>query len=388
MSKKKDSPIKSYKLKNGEVRYKFSTYLGVDSLTGKQKRGSKGGFKTKREADLALARIKLAVANGTYRQERVETYQEVYDLWVVQYEKTVEESTFVKTTGLFRNHILPAMGAYKIEKIHVDVCQKHVNQWASKVKGFSKVKAYAAKVLDFAIKRDYIKTNPFTHVDIPRNIQRNTEEDADWENFYTREQLITFLSCLEKESNYKKYAFFRLLAFSGMRKGEAFALTWNDIDFEKNEIHIVKAISKGKNNRIYLKSTKNKDNRIISMDEETMAILKKWKIAQKRDYFKLGFNTSKSKQLVFSNTKNQHIQPSITSDWLLDIQKRFPVDRITAHGFRHTHCTLLFEAGASLKEVQDRIGHKDVQTTLNIYTHVTKSAKKGAMMKFANYVAV
>ena len=64
-------------------------------------------------------------------KERAETYQEIYDLWVKQYEKTVEESTFVKTTGIFKNHILPAMGAYKIEKIHVDVCQKHVDEWAA-----------------------------------------------------------------------------------------------------------------------------------------------------------------------------------------------------------------------------------------------------------------
>lgn len=389
MSKKKDSPIKSYKLKNGDLRYEFQVYLGVDPLTGNQKNTTRRSFKKKSDAKIALARIKVAVANGTYRQERAETFLEVYNLWVVQYKKTVEESTFVKTTGLFRNHILPAMGAYKIEKIHVDICQKHVDEWASKLKGFNKVKAYAAMVLDFAIKRDYIKINPFTHVFIPTNPKRINVIDKKEvkKNFYTKEELISFLSLLEKESNYKMYAFFRLLAYTGIRKGEAFALTWTDIDFEKNEICIDKAIASG-DKRLYLKSTKNKENRIISMDEETMTILKKWKKKQKEDYFILGFDTSQPTQLVFSNTKNEYIQPSKTSDWLSDIQKQFPVDKITAHGFRHTHCTLLFEAGASLKEVQDRIGHKDVQTTLNIYTHVTKNAKKGAMMKFANYVAV
>lgn len=122
MTKKKVSPIKSYKLKNGELRYEFPVYLGVDKLTGKQMRTKKRGFKTRKEAELALARIKLDVANGTYKQERAETYQEAYDLWVAQYEKTVEESTFVKTVGIFKNHILPAMGTYKIEKINVDVC--------------------------------------------------------------------------------------------------------------------------------------------------------------------------------------------------------------------------------------------------------------------------
>ncbi|MGE7843077.1 hypothetical protein ACQKNX_20105 [Lysinibacillus sp. NPDC093712] len=69
----------------------------------------------------------------------------------------MEESTYVKTTGVFKNLISPSMGAYKIEKIHVVVCQKHVDECASKLKKFRMVKAYAAKVLDFAIKRAIYK---------------------------------------------------------------------------------------------------------------------------------------------------------------------------------------------------------------------------------------
>lgn len=375
-------------MKNGETRYKFPTYLGVDPLTGEQKRSSKGGFKTRREAELALARIKLEVANGTYQQERAETYQEVYDLWVKQYEKTVEESTYVKTTGVFKNHILPAMSAYKIEKIHVDICQKHVDEWASKLKKFRMVKAYAAKVLDFAIKRGYIQTNPFAHVDMRTNHSKKAigaDEDKA-ENFYSREQLKEFLSCLEQESNHKAYVLFRLLAFSGMRKGEALALTWNDLNFKSNELRINKAVSRGKDSRLYLKSTKTGDSRTIKMDDKTMAILKEWKKKQKQDYFILGFNTMQPKQLVFSNAQNEYLQPPKTTKWITHIQKKYKLGKITTHGLRHTHCSLLFEAGASLKEVQDRLGHSDVKTTMNIYAHVTKKAKEEAILKFSSYI--
>ncbi|WP_421662745.1 Arm DNA-binding domain-containing protein [Lysinibacillus telephonicus] len=73
MAKKKVLPIKEYKLNNGEKRYEFPVYLGVDPLTGKQKRTTKRGFKTKKEAELALHRIRLDAANGTYHQERAET---------------------------------------------------------------------------------------------------------------------------------------------------------------------------------------------------------------------------------------------------------------------------------------------------------------------------
>ena len=68
------------------------------------------------------------------------------------------------------------------------------------------------------------------------------------------------------------------------------------------------------------------------------------------------------------------------------IIKKNELKRITIHGFRHTHCSLLFEAGASVKEVQDRLGHSDIQTTMNIYAHVTEKAKEKTAEKFAKYV--
>lgn len=160
------------------------------------------------------------------------------------------------------------MGFYKIEKINVDVCKKHIDEWATKLKKFRVVKAYAAKVLDFSIKRGYLQTNPFALVDMPASANKKAivnEEEA--ENFYTREQLIEFLSCLEKENNSKAYTLFRLLAFSGMRKGEALALTCNDLNFTTNEIRINKALSRGKDNKLYVKSTK-----------QELYVLSKWMI--------------------------------------------------------------------------------------------------------------
>ncbi|MEK4023499.1 site-specific integrase [Sporosarcina sp. FSL W7-1283] len=388
MAKKKKSTIESYKLKNGEKRYMFQIYVGVNPLTGKEQRTTRRGFKTQKEAQLALSRLRLAIDNGTFRKVTAETYRDVYDLWIVQYEKTVEESTFVKTKELFKNHILPAMAAYKIDKINVDICQKHVDEWAAKLKSFRKVKSYAARVIDFAIKRGYIETNPFTYVDMPaaasKKVVVTNEDEA--ENFYTREQLIKFLSCLEQESNYKAYALFRLLAFSGMRKGEALALNWIDLNFTTKELRINKALSRGKDNKLYVKSTKTGEARTIKMDDNTVAILKEWKKKQKQDYLKLGFNTLQSKQLMFSNEHNEYLQPTKTRKWIVHVQDKYELGTITTHGLRHTHCSLLFEAGASIKEVQDRLGHTDVQTTMNIYTHVTNEAKEEAILKFADYI--
>ena len=211
-------------------------------------------------------------------------------------------------------------------------------------------------------------------------------DEDEVENFYTREQLVEFLTCLERESNHKAYVLFRLLAFSGMRKGEALAITWNDLNFTTNELRINKALSRGIDSKLYRKSTKTGVARTIKMDDKTMAVLKEWKKKQKQDYLVLGFNTMQPKQLVFSNEQNEYLQPTKTRKWIIHVQTKYKLATITTHGLRHTHCSLLFEAGASLKEVQVRLGHTDVKTTMDIYTHVTQKAKDEAILKFASYI--
>jgi len=386
---RKTSIIKPYTKKSGEKCYMFKLYVGVDPLTGKEQYTTRRGFKTKKEADLTLARIKLEISKGSFRKQQAETYQDVYDLWIIQYEKYVEESTFIKTTGIFRNHILPALGNYKIDKMNVDVCQRHVDEWATKLKKFRMVKSYAAKVLDFAIKRGYLQSNPFALIDMPKNLKNTYIDDADApENFYTKEQVNEFLKYMGQEANFKAYTLFHLLAYSGMRKGEALALTWKDVNFKENEIRINKAVSRGKDNLLYVKVTKTRTARTIKMDPKTMDTLKEWKKQQRQDYLILGFNTLQQKQLVFSNDQNKFLQPTKTRKWLEHILTKYQLPKITTHGFRHTHCSILLEAGVGLKEVQDRLGHTDIKTTMNIYAHVSQQAKDGAINKFANYMSM
>lgn len=71
---------------------------------------------------------------------------------------------------------------------------------------------------------------------------------------------------------------------------------------------------------------------------------------------------------------------------MLHVQEKYGLRKISTHGLRHTHCSLLFEAGATIKEVQERLGHSDVKTTMDIYAHVTEKAKDEVAQKFAKYM--
>lgn len=122
--------------------------------------------------------------------------------------------------------------------------------------------------------------------------------------YYTREELKQFLECMYDSDNYQGYAFFRLLAFTGMRKGEALALTWNDVDFVSRQITINKTQSNCYD-RLVVQSTKTAaSDRVIFIDQKTMSILKTWQKKQRVELFHLGFNSMNENQLVFASYKN------------------------------------------------------------------------------------
>lgn len=376
------TPIKPYYYANGEKRFMFKIYIGVDPLTGKERSTTRRGFKKQSEAKLTYDRMKYEISTGKFKKQHNKTFKDIYDLWIVDYKESVESSTFDKTVGIFKNHILPAMGDYRIEKINYAICQKHYNEWAKKLARVNMVKSYASKVMDHAIKLEYIETNPFNKVE-------NTKKAKQQKNaiYYTREQLIEFLNAAKSFGKVKYHTFFRLLAYTGMRKGEAFALLWEDIDFNKNTININKAIGYSKKKGLYVKSTKTGDTRIISVDQQTMDILKTWQEKQMEQLQILGFdNINQATQLVFSNNENKHIQPSKTWQWVKDIRTKYNLEHITTHGFRHTHATLLEEAGASLKGIQQRLGHTGKDSTTGTYIHATEKVKSKTLKKFVKYM--
>lgn len=378
--------IEQYTKKDGSTAWLFQTYLGVDPSTGKEKRTTRRGFRTKKEASTALSRLKYEIVEKGFIKQEYYTFKEVYEIWLPQYKQTVKESTFWNTKGLFEHHILPVFSSLRIDKIDVPYCQKAVDKWFNDgLKSYKAIFRYAAKIFKLAFNMDIISTDPTVKVTYP--IKRETSIKSKLPNFYDKQELELFFSCLEKEESPKFNALFRTLAFSGARIGEILALEWQDVDFNTSTLSINKTLTRGENNRLMVDLPKTHTSiRTISMDSRTMAILKEWKSLQARNYLILGFNTSSKKQFVFSNTKNQYINSGKIYKVYVRVVEKYQLKKITVHGFRHTHCSLLFEAGASIKEVQDRLGHSDVQTTMNIYAHVSKKAKENTADKFANYL--
>lgn len=98
------------------------------------------------------------------------------------------------------------------------------------------------------------------------------------------------------------------------------------------------------------------------------------------------FNALSDDQLLFNNKDNGLVRPWLVQSWNRTIAKDTGLKYITVHGFRHTHASLLFEAGTPMQDVKQRLGHSSITTTMNIYTHVTKSEQKKTADNFARFM--
>ncbi|EOK16327.1 site-specific integrase [Enterococcus faecalis] len=373
--------IKKYTKKDGSTAYMFNAYLGIDPLTGKSKRTTKRGFRTQKEAKLALAQLQLEIESGGFVKQDYSRFKDVYELWYAQYVNSVKKSTAQRVEYYFVKQILPIFGELKINKITPAFCQNAVNEWFSTSRSCSALKIYTSKVFGFAINQHLITDNPMNRIIMPR--KQRTLPKLKEQKFLDKEQLNNLLSVIQSNETYQSFVMFRLLAFTGIRKGELLALVWEDINLQEETLSINKSVSSLIDGPIITSTKTIASERKISIDPPTLDYLKIWKLKQKKLLLSRGIRVkSNDRQLIFSNQKNEILY----HNYLKEILDKYPEYQITVHSFRHTHSSLLFEAGASIKQVQERLGHADIKTTLDIYTHVTKSVEKDTPNIFLKYM--
>ncbi|MFW7361753.1 tyrosine-type recombinase/integrase [Vagococcus fluvialis] len=375
--------IKSYKTKDNLTRYFFNVYVGRNPKTGKNVYRKRQGFKTKKQAQIALAELlKDIEENGLFNETKVMTFKDLYDMWLKQHRLNVKPSTIATNRRFVEGHVLPHLGDMKLDDITVVYCQKLVNEWYEEYKQYPYFRKVTAQIMRYGEAMEIMKGNPMAKTILPRK-----KEEEKKLQYYTKEELQHFFECLEQYGNYKQLAFFRALAFTGCRKSEILSLQWEDIDLFNKTVSIGKTLAIDENLDIIIQTPKTSSSvREISLDDETIKILSRWRSIQREEYFQMGFNTTSDKQFVFTNVRNELYYPQIVNDWLKYLIKKYKLPKITPHNFRHTHASLLLQAGIPVKEVSERLGHKDIKITLEIYSHVMPEEAEKTANKFANFV--
>lgn len=367
------------KKNNGQVAWMFKGHIATDPRTGQKVNTTRRDFNTRQEAQQVHDELAYEIKYQVKKTSDM-TFEDLYEEWLTHQRSSVKPSTVAISVRFAKNQILPEFGKLKLTNISVPYCQKVLSKWHAKYKMWDSIRKQTGQILAYAVSMEYIDSNPMR-----KTIRSKHKEYEEKRKFYTKYELNTLLDAFRDSGNTKQYAFVRLLAYTGMRKCEVLALQWKDIDMFNKELNVNKTVAIDENKNIIIQTPKTKGSRrTISLDKGTLAILNDWKIQQRTEYLKLGYNTGSEEQHVFTTLKNTLYIPNTVDDWLRYILKKYNLPRITPHGFRHTHASSLLEAGGSVKVVQQRLGHENSKVTLGIYAHITNNAPNKTGQKLVN----
>ncbi|MEN2765793.1 tyrosine-type recombinase/integrase [Ornithinibacillus xuwenensis] len=389
------------RIKSGQVRWECVSD-GPPKANGSRNQITRRG-KTMKEA-------KVKVLDEIKRQEHTQidsktaktfSFESVASQWYDLYKLTgIKKGTLAKRRKEIR--ILNRhLGKFIIGNITHDLYQKVINQLFEHYESTTLQGIHSAgnMIFKFAKKRKWIIENPASEIVMPKKRKTIDEikQDSIEEKFLDHDELEEFLlAALNYGLKYDKERFYTL-AFSGVRPGELCALQKQDILFETNEIDIVKTLYNENNNmREYelIPPKTYKSVRTVAMERYIMDMLKK--IILENDKRKMKY---RNKQITYFNETLEYHD----ADFVFSRLNGYPFTTIslnnrmnrllkktkikkpaTPHIFRHTHVSMLAEAGVDLATIMKRVGHEDAKTTMKIYTHVTNKMKKEAPVKISN----
>ena len=223
----------------------------------------------------------------------------------------------------------------------------------------NKIRSVAHKIFAYAVREDYLEANPVRKVAI---IKRPDELEAEIK-FWTYEQFAKFIDRVDKENRNNYYCFFSFQYYMGCRKGEALALNWEDINFEKGTVRINKTVAqqlKGIAYKLTPPKTKN-SVRTIKMPDRLKELLAERCANLSKEK---GFKTS---DFIFGDKRPLGLKYIGVLFKRHSLEANIPVIRI--HDLRHSHASFLINKGANIKAIAARLGD-NVETVLGVYTHL------------------
>ena len=305
---------------------------------------------------------------------------DAYEMWLVSYKPKVADTTLNKTNRFMTNHVLTNKwfkDSY-VDEITPTKLQQFINELSANIHNYKKDLMPFKQTMAQCVVMDLIDSNPFDKIIQPK--PKSSPVFTDRLDFYTKDQLNLFLSSAmdlygsHDDNQYRIYAMFRVLAFTGVRRGEMLALNWSDVDYNNQTISITKNLvtSAGVKDKVHPPKTKA-GKRDVRVDNNTLAVLRHWHAIQSR--LMLADGLSSTGILFTSDDLTGYQNVNKLRLWLIQIAKHASLPRIKVHGFRHTYATLAIQAGMNVKQLQYQLGHDDVQTTLSVYSGLTETDK-------------
>lgn len=375
--------------KNGKYRVRVS----YKDENGKRKVISRSGITTKSEAnriahELEFKRDELSTHSSIptlydYIQDYIKIYREnKVSQSSVDIDKWSAKRLFsYKLTDEKKN--VTVKEVYPIEiplnKITHSMQQEKINQLIED--GFSnstikKTNNLLFRVMEKARVDGYVLINPASEIVFSKNQPIKKAE------FIDHDKIEPFLADVKRRNIYH-YFLFRLIIETGLRVGEACALTWQDVDRENNIIHITKSYDE---KRDILGETKTKVNRDVYITKKLSVELFKFlqvhnanKIVNEKLY-------DNKYNFIFVNEFGKPLSRSSIHNTMVYCSEKVLGYKLSIHKLRHTHATLLLESGVPIQVIAERLGHSSSEMTEKVYAHVTNKMKKDNFEDFEKYI--
>lgn len=364
------------------------------NINGKRQEISKGGFRTKKEAEIAgnKAFVEYNQAGRHFVPSEI-SVADYFDEWIALRSIELKQTTIEGYKKRIRNYILPVIGKYKLKAVTASNLQKLLNDMFRQ--GFSRntlsnIKGLLTSAFGYAVEpMHYIQTSPMSGVRLPstratppvpqRKKVRRAITAAEWDRLIGR--FPAGSSC---------YLPLMLGYHCGLRLGEVFGLTWDDIDFDARTLAVHRQVQEI-NGHWTLVLPKYESVRTITLDSQMLDALRDAQNRQHQaqldydDYYTYlylgssgaisGAQDGTPVYLVNVRENGEYIQPRVTQHLCKVAHNELGMPEFDFHTLRHTHTTMLIEAGVSPLVVQERLGHKNIQTTLGIYADVTETMR-------------
>ncbi|MDT2490797.1 site-specific integrase [Enterococcus avium] len=362
---KKYKHVFSYSNKKGSFwGYRFPYYNSL----GQRKEASKRGFDSERAANKALLKIQyeLETQNSSFIENKNVTIDEWIKVWIPYAQDNWSISTKQNIESAIEFHISPLIGNQKLSSLNkitykrnfIDKLRQENKYKESTIQAWHKI---VMRMINAAVNNQILPSNTLTgfKFDSSNNVRS-----------FTKDELQQFITVLESKDIRTQIIFLTLLK-TGMRKGELMGLRWKDIDLTERNFDINSTRGDYGENKPKTKTSIRK----VYFDDSLLALIKKYKSYEKERLLKKG-RILKDEDYFILSSRNLPIQQSKITYIFRLLCEEAKVPNITVHGLRHTHATFLIEAGANIKYVSNRLGHKNINITLDVYSDVLKEEEK------------
>ncbi len=354
---------------------------------GERRQKSRGGFKTRKDAERAFGELRNEVRRGAYVEaSKLSLNRYLEEEWLPSIEATVRPTTLRNYRDLYEAYVKPTFG----RTLLVNLTPARLNGYYAELlasgrrasegglspKTVRNTHSMLHKALTDAVRWGHLPRNAASLAAPPKPARPEMK-------VWSPEQLRTFV---EFTGDDRLAAAWLLLVTTGMRRGEVLGLAWDHVDFTNARLAVVQSLSVVNYHDVRLIQPKtSKGRRSIALDPTTLAELQAHRVRQLEERLRWGEAWHDS-DLVFTRENGTTIHPQRMTSWFEQLARDAGLPKIRLHDLRHSYATAALAAGIPAKVVSERLGHASVMITLDTYSHILPSMQEDAANSVAKLI--